>query len=149
MGNTSVKITGDAELKRKLAQLGTKARGALLDAAMAGGEVIEQAAEPKAPGPHIEIGHEKIDGGRASVEIGPDKEHWFYQFFETGASRHEIKGSPLVFEGERGLVITQKVDHPGIPAAPFLRPAMQSKKDAARDAAGRMFRRVIDKLVTK
>lgn len=143
----TIKLEGDKELKRKLDLLGRRARGALLKAAEAGAEVIEDAAEQRAPGPHIVIGNQKVEGGRAEVDIGPDKEHWHYQFFETGATAHEISGSPLVFEGEKGLVVTKRVDHPGMPAEPFLRPALSDKREDAKDAAGRVFKAEIDQLV--
>lgn len=143
----TIKLTGDKELKRKLDQLGRRAQASLLKAAEAGAQVIEDAAEQKAPGPHIATGNQKIDGGRAEVDIGPDEEHWHYQFFETGASGHEITGRPLVFEGKQGLVVTRRVNHPGMPAEPFLRPAMSERREEAKDAAGKVFKAEIDKLV--
>lgn len=146
-GGVTVKLEGDKELKRKLDLLGRRARAALLKAAEAGADVVETAAEQRAPGPHIAIGNQKVEGGRAEVDIGPDKEHWHYQFFETGATAHEISGSPLVFEGEQGLIVTKRVNHPGMPAEPFLRPAIDGKREEAKDAAGEVFKAEIDKLV--
>jgi len=148
----NVKIVGDAELKRKLDALGARARGALLDAAQAGGEVIQGDANRKAPGPHVVVGGEKVTGGRAEVSIGPDKDHWYYQFHETGAGGHEIgpkkkrKGKAIAFEGSNGLVVVGGAKHPGIPANPFLRPAMDGNREQAKDAAGKVFRDEIDKL---
>lgn len=155
MGNVKVnlKITGERDLKRKLDELGAKARGALLKAAQAGGEVIQADANGSAPGPHVVVGNGKVEGGRAEVSIGPDKEHWYYQFFETGASEHEIKGSrkrkgkAIAFEGDDGLVVTGSVDHPGIEAKPFLRPAIDRRKEQARDRAGKVFKEEIDRMV--
>ena len=66
---------------------------------------------------------------------------------ETGATAHEIKGDPLAFKGDKGLIITRKVSHPGMDAHPFLRPAMSSKREAAKDRAGEVFLKEIDKLV--
>lgn len=172
----NLKIVGDLELKRKIEALGARARGSLLDAARAGGEVIRSAANPDAPGPHVEMGNEKVEGGRAEVSVGPDKEHWHYQFSETGAEGHEIASgrtarhnlrvatpgakpsksalqqvsnkTRLAFQGRDGLMIRRRVKHPGIPARPFLRPAIDAKqnRDAARDAAGKVFRKGIDEL---
>lgn len=142
-----VEISGDAELKRKLELLGAKARAALLDAARSGAEEIEREADKLAPEPHIEIGDERVEGGTAEVSIGPDDAHWYYRFFEFGATRHEIKGNPLVFEGEKGLIVTRRVNHPGMPARPFLRPAADMRKEAAVKRVGETFRREIDKLV--
>lgn len=145
---SKIKLEGDQELKRKLEQLKGKARGALLDAAKAGAEPIQDDAQRDAPGGEpILIGNEKIDGGTAEVDIGFDEEKWFLRFFEFGATAHEITGSPIAFEGENGLVMTGKVDHPGMPAKPFLRPAADNNKDSARDAAGKVFKAEIDKLM--
>lgn len=145
MITTSLK--GDQELKDKLDQLGKRGRAALLPAARAGAAVIEMEAEILAPGPHIVTGNEKTEGGVAEIEIGPDEEHWEYRFVEYGATEHEIKGNPLVFEGKKGLIITRKVNHPGLAAKPFMRPAAVRKQDAAKDAAGKVFKAEIDKLV--
>jgi HK97 gp10 family phage protein len=98
-------------------------------------------------GTEIFLGNQKLGDGTAEVDIGFDEEKWFLRFFEFGASDHEIKGAPLAFEGESGLVITGSVQHPGMPAKPFMRPAADNKKDEARDAAGDVFRKEIDKLV--
>lgn len=48
---------------------------------------------------------------------------------EFGTQPHVITSNdgPLVFRGEDGeLVFTNKVDHPGTPAQPFLRPALRT-----------------------
>ncbi len=143
----TTRFSGDKELKDKLDQLGKRGRAALLPAARAGAQVIEMEAEILAPGPHIYTGNEKIDGGVAEIEIGPDEEHWAWRFFEFGATEHEIKGSPLVFEGEHGLVITKSVNHPGMTAKPFMRPAAVRKEVEAGKEAGKVFKSEIDKLV--
>lgn len=152
MGKRRIKITiaGDEELKAKLKRMGQAVVHINRDAALAAANVIENAAEPNAPGPHVEIELVKADENRAEVNIGPDKEHWYYQFFETGATQHEITPHAkrvLAFEGRHGLVITKKVKHPGIPAKPFLRPAMQNQQDEARETAGRVFRQAIERFV--
>ena len=141
------KLIGEKELKEKLQKLGTRARSALLNATLAGGEVIRDEANRNAPGPHVVMGGEKAADSQAEVSIGPDKDHWYYQFAETGAGPHEIKGNPLVFQGDAGLIVTKSVQHPGFPAAPFLRPAMDGKRKAVVDETGKVFRREIDRLV--
>lgn len=141
------RIEGDQALKDKLDQLGKRGRVALLPAARAGAAIIEDAAELLAPGPHIITGNEKTEGGMAEIEIGPDEEHWAYRFIEFGATDHEIKGNPLVFEGDSGLVITRRVNHPGLTARPFLRPAADRNKKEVSEAAGKVFKSEIAKLV--
>ena len=150
----TVKLVGDKELEKKIMLLATRVNGAVRKGAEAGAKIIEDAAERDAPGPFIASGNEKVIAtGTVEISIGPDKEHWEYQFVETGATRHEIaagkkKGAPyLVFEGRKGLVVTKKVQHPGMAARPFLRPAMKQQKDAAVAATGKVFRAEIDKLV--
>jgi HK97 gp10 family phage protein len=142
----SVKLIGDQELKKVLDMLGKSGRPALLPAARAGADVIEVLANTRAPGPHIITGNEKQEGGTAEVEIGPDEEHWHYRFLEFGAGPHEITGDPLVFKGKGGIIRTNKVNHPGIPAAPFLRNTADEKKNAAADAAGEVFRAKIEEI---
>jgi len=144
------KLIGEKELNEKLQKLGVKARASLLSATKAGGDVIQEEANRNAPGPHIVMGHEKAQDSQAEVDIGPDEEHWFYRFFEFGAGAHEIKAktaAALAFQGRSGLVITQAVQHPGMAAVPFLRNAMDSKRDETVAGMGKVFRAEIDRLV--
>lgn len=148
MPKMKIVMEGGEELKAKLRALGQAVVRINREAALAGAEVIEDAAEMRAPGPHISKEVVRADENQAEVAIGPDKEHWYYQFTETGATRHEIKaakGGVLAFLGDSGLVITKKVDHPGMAAKPFLRPAMNTQRDAAKDKAGEVFREEIEK----
>ena len=143
-----LRIEGSRELKQKLEMLQGKARAALMTSAEAGADPIRDEMQRLAPdGALIFLGNQELGDGTAEVDIGFDAEKWYLRFFEFGAMDHEIKGSPLAFEGESGLVITGSVQHPGMPASPFMRPAADSKKDEARDAAGEVFKKEIDKLV--
>jgi HK97 gp10 family phage protein len=142
----TVSIEGDQELKRKLERLGTRAQAALGKAGQAGANPIKETANQMAPGPYIVTSEPVVNEGKVTVDIGPDQDHWYYQFLELGAKPHEIKGNPLVFKGRRGKVITLSVQHPGIEPRPFLRPALTQQKNSARDAAGNVFRKEIDAL---
>jgi len=146
MGGLTVKVTieGGEELLRRLQQIGVDVRGALEEAALEGAEEIRQPANQNAPGPYIvaEVA-EKSDQG-VTVAIGPDPEHWYYRFFETGAQAHTITGAPLAFEGEEGTVVTGRVSHPGMAARPFLRPAFDERKDAAKESVGERLRKIIE-----
>ena len=145
---SKLRIEGSNELKQKLEMLKGKARVALIPSAEAGAGPIADEMHRLAPdGTEIFIGNQKLGDGTAEVDIGFDEEKWYLRFFEYGATDHEIKGSPLAFEGESGLVITGGVSHPGMPARPFMRPAADTKKDEAKDAAGKVFKAEIDKLV--
>lgn len=143
-----LRIEGSRELKQKLEMLQGKARAALMTSAEAGADPIRDEMQRLAPeSALIFLGNQELGDGTAEVDIGFDEEKWYLRFFEYGASDHEIKGAPLAFEGESGLVITGRVSHPGMPAKPFMRPAADSKKDEARDEAGKVFKAEIDKLV--
>jgi len=128
----SVTVEGGDEVIAALKRLGRNVDAEVGAAVEEGGEVIRQEANRLAPGPHVVMEVEE-GKGFASANIGPDEEHWYYRFFETGAGRHLITGTPLAFEGKRGMVVTGAVDHPGMAADPFLRPAFDGKQGEARD----------------
>lgn len=71
-----------------------------------GGEVIQGAAEGRAPGPHIVTvtmtGAELLRGWKSGSKqgvkadglyavVGPDKDHWYYRFTEYGVKPHGVK----------------------------------------------------------
>lgn len=148
-GRVRTELVGDKELREKLHRMGDLVRQANSKAARAAEEPIVAEANSLAPGPHIlalQSARESTED-LAVVDIAPDKEHWYYQFTETGAGEHEIKGNPLLaFEGDHGLVIIGKVTHPGMDAKPFLRPALMHNRDQAQKLAGEVFLREINKV---
>jgi HK97 gp10 family phage protein len=147
-----VTIEGDEELLKKLRALGAGVERILETAVLAGAEIVKDQANSLAPGPHIEAEVTEKSRTKATAEIGPDKEHFYYRFFETGAQPHEItpkNAGGLSFAGHDGDIVLQRVSHPGMAASPFLRPAMDEKKDTAVDATGAEFKREIDKQVEK
>jgi len=105
-----------------------------------GAKVIADEADNRAP----KSGHIRIDVKSDEAIIGFDKEKWYWRFFELGAKAHAIKGEPLVFEGDQGLVVTRGVAHPGMAAKPFLRPALDTKKDEAIKIMGEIVRRKVE-----
>lgn len=142
--NIVVRIEGGEELLRKLQQMGVDVKGALEAAALEGAEEIRRPANQDAPGPHIVAEVVEADKKGCMVDIGPDKDRWYYRFIELGAQAHEITGAPLAFEGKEGTVITGRVGHPGMAARPFLRPAFDRHKDDAEKAVGERLRKVIE-----
>lgn len=142
--NIKIEIDGGERLLIKLKKMGIASSAVLEAAVRAGARILEQEAEPNAPGPHLEI--ETVEKGRDSVTVavGPDEDHWYYRFFETGTPPHKIAGSPLVFEAERGKVYAKEVHHPGMAARPFLRPAVDAKKGAAEKAIGARLKAAVE-----
>jgi HK97 gp10 family phage protein len=149
-------IDGGDELLAKLEAMVTDVRAVLDDAVEEGARVIQTEANLHAPGPHIEIAQEAKGTDTVTLAIGPDKEHWYYTFGETGTSQHEVsprglrglKGGAgaLAFIGSMGAVITKKtLTIPALAARPFLRPAMDSQGDEAVEAVGARLRKEIEK----
>lgn len=142
----TVKVIGTEELNRKFRELLSETKKVLQEAAEAGADVMQAAANDKAPGRHIETHVSKRRALWAEVEIGPDREHWYYQFLEFGAQPHSIgphKARMLRWFDSKGPIFARVVAHPGIPAEPFLRPAFDESQDKARDAAGEVIKRAV------
>lgn len=141
----SVRLEGGEELLDKLRQMDLNVKAELRAAVVAGAEIIREAANSMAPGPNIKLRVASATQRAVEVEIGPDAAHWYYRFFEKGARPHEIRGRPLLaFEGERGLVITPRVSHPGMGASPFLRPAHDANEGPATQAIGARLRAQVE-----
>lgn len=141
--NTS--LTGEKELLSDLKRLGVDTLALKKSAVAAGGNAIKGLALQRAPGPHLDVDVKGTATG-ARANIGPDKEHWYYSFFETGAVAHAEKpgkGKLMAFEGENGEVFTTHVEHPGMPAQPFLRPAIDEGEDVAVGAVATVLRRAV------
>lgn len=146
-------LEGIEDLEKKLVGLRKDLNQILETATLAGAEVVQEEANHLAPGPHIEV---KTVGKKltyCAVFIGPDKEHWYYQFFETGAQAHEItprsKGG-MEFPGAGGeMIVRVFAFHQGMAARPFLRPAFDTKKDEAEEATGQEFLKAINKYIER
>ena len=146
MAKITAKIEGMDELIGKLQRLGISVSDSLSIAVEAGAQIIADVANDKAPAPHIITDELEKSNTKVTVGIGPDDPHWYYRYLETGASAHEIKGNPLLaFEGREGIVITHSVQHPGMAARPFLRPAFDEKHKAATDKVGDEIAKVIER----
>lgn len=134
----TVRLEGGEELLRKLRRMEISVSQVLEAAMQEAAEVVRKDAAGLAPGPEVEkrTMERKLD--HVTVAVGADKKHWYYQFFELGASGHTILGNPkLAWPGDDGkVVVVPQVSHPGMAARPFLRPAHDANHDTARDAAG-------------
>jgi HK97 gp10 family phage protein len=140
-----VKLDGGDELIAALRRMDANVKAELRAAVSAGAEIVRDAANGLAPGPHMAMQVVKATASVVEVDIGPKAEKWFYRFFETGAAPHEIRGRALLaFQGEQGLVVTPGVSHPGIGASPFLRPALDANESAATDEIGAKLRSTIE-----
>lgn len=146
-------IEGMEDLQKKIVGLRKDIAKILEEAAQAGADVIAAEANTLAPGPHIETEVAESTWTHADINIGPDKEHWYYRFFEFGAGPHEIspkKVGGLQFPGREGeAVVRMIVHHQGMAASPFLRPAHENKSKDAEEATGQKFLSVINKYLER
>lgn len=160
---SEVSLDGDKDLMRKLKRMGEKALGAALDhAADAGMDVSFRAIKADAPGPHIVKMPDDSSNkrGQRSVVVGPDKEHFYYQFIERGVQPFEVdmakrrtkrsKGggrkvrgvkAAMSFEGSGGRVVTMRIRRGAVAAKPFMRPNFQPKQAAITSAFGASLKR--------
>jgi HK97 gp10 family phage protein len=133
-----MKLEGVEKLLKALEEVDKQAKKVLKEAGKAGGEVFREAAEANAPGPLVTV-IEKSTQGNVEVAVGPSKAHWYYRFFETGARPHEIKArraDVLYIPGVGREFFTSASETGGVTAKPFLRPAFDTKHDAALKAFG-------------
>lgn len=147
---TRIIVKGDKELIEKIKKVGQRLQDAVHDATLAGGEVAAAEARRRAPGPYIETEIDSERVGRVDLLVGPDPEHWYYQFFETGVSGHEIDGhvmQALAFTQGAEQVVFQRVKHPGMAAEPFMRPALEDNQTAVKDAMINVFNRELDAII--
>lgn len=138
------RVQGLDDLTDKLRALRVDLRKVLPAAVMAGAEVIAEEARAKAPGPHVyAVPARTVRKGEVAAAVGPDREHWDYAFAEFGARPHEIRPrrrKALAF----GSRVVKRVEHPGVPERPFLRPALDEHWPEAVAAMRKVLLSVID-----
>ncbi len=142
-------VTGNAELARQMSRLATEVRGqALGRAVMAGALLIQNDAKERAPyrtgnlrrSIHSEL--ESVGATSAMAKIGTDVE--YARAIEYGTAARVIvptNKKALYWPGADHPV--RRVNHPGTPAKPFLRPAFDTKRDAASREIGDSLKAVL------
>lgn len=136
MPKTTLVIEAE-EVIRELERIGASVPKRLEAAAEAAAEVIRDAARENVGSQHIEMDTVKSRQYEVEVDVGPDKEHWYLKFFETGAQPHEIfPNQALAVTVSEDDVRAYVLNHPGMAAEPFLRPAFDENQEKAQEAAG-------------
>jgi len=141
------RVDGGNELVQRLRAAGGNARKTLRGALRAGAAPVAADADARAPATHVKkrivvrVSAPRIDIYEARIKFA--KRVWYLRFREEGVTAHEIKGWPLVFEGNNGLVVARKINHPGQAAHPMLRPALTTKQHEAVAAMGEAFRKAV------
>lgn len=143
----TAKVEGGEELLRRLEKMGLDVTQVLAAAAQAGAQVIADTANGLAPSPNVLIeGDTKGSSkNKVTLNVGPSEEKWYWRFLETGAVGHGISPrskKALAFEVDGERVLAWAVQHPGMAAKPFLRPAFDKEKDNATKAVGENIKQV-------
>lgn len=144
----SVKLDGADELMKALAQMDVQVKKVLKEAGKAGGKVFKETAEAEAPGKLVMV-VEKSSVGKIEIAVGPSKAHWYYRFFETGARPHEIKARKadvLYIPGVGSEFFGSAEEAGGVNAKPFLRPAFDTKREAALAAFGKIIWAALERI---
>ena len=143
-----VELEGFKELEDLLLGMGTEVSRSTMAATEKGAKIAEKHISQMAPRRDA-VGYkvEKVEPHRVTLLIGLINKFWRYQYLETGTQPHEITGSPMIFEGAAGTVVTKKVQHTGMAAQPFLKPGFRKAKKAIPEAMGKVFMKTILKFV--
>ena len=151
-GSSRIKaeMKGLDELRDKLLARAESVRSVAQRAAEAGAGVIQKAADVGAPSPGSVKTRTTVLGrrGQVRVDIGSDKKHWHHMFFELGADPHEITPRvrrTLKFEVGESEIFARAVQHPGMAAKPFLRPAIDERQEQAVAAVGDVLRGAVER----
>ena len=147
-----VKVEGAEELLKELQALGGSVRSTARTAVRSGTKVMQIQAEMNAAnlggrrGKHSRIQMTSRVKGTIEGVLGPSKKFWYFRFFETGATRHEIPGL-VAFQGREGFVVLPGgvPQHPGMAARPWLRPAFDATTSEAAAAVGVTLKEAVEK----
>lgn len=145
-------ITGGAELQAFLDQLPAKVEANIMRSAMRQGvNVLRDEIKANVPVLHgdlrdsIKVGTSSRKGVvKATVRIG-NRKAWYARLIEfTGAAAHSIsaKGKGML---SFGGFFSKSAQHPGMKAKPFVRPALDSRANAAIQAVGDQVRKRLTK----
>lgn len=144
-----VKVKGWQEIQQKLNRLTNELRAqVLVDAAMAGAEVIRHEASRRAPrrtgslAEHIVAEVTGKGSHWVRVDIGPDRDHFYGRFIEFGHALVRVTGR--VRRGRRTYRIKKVLGH--VPPHPFLRPALDEGGRKAVEAVAEHLRAAIDRI---
>lgn len=142
-----ITIKNEAEVRKAIQAMGKKVEDVLEAAMIAGAETLIQAADSRAPAPG-NILHETVDKSRkkVTVHVGPSSKKWYYRLLEKGlpAGRNRVRKSGLkalkMFIDGR-VVYAKKTK--GFPARPFLRPAVDERKEKISAEAGEIIKKAV------
>lgn len=156
-------VSGGAELQNAIRRAGTDASLALPIAVADGAGAVAKLSGQQAPGPHIVIEASKpFNAMSVAYDIGPDRDHWYYQFFETGVQGFEVnaikrravrasgRARNLKEPGPRALAFAGQlfsvVKRGPMPARPFLRNTLIGNSEQIAAFIGAAIKRALNQI---
>lgn len=153
-------VKGLPQLEKTLGQVPAKLEAKILRGALrAGANVVLNEVRSRVPVKSGRLAKTlRISTGvrrgvvTARVVAGDRKRGVFYaHMVEGGTKRHTIRGrrgKGLRIGGIEGrVIVTNRVEHPGARARPFMRPALESSATAALEAVAAYIRKRLDQVV--
>lgn len=152
-----MKVDGLRKLDDALKALPLKARGPILRGALnaAADPMLRAARRGARRSAKIKKTRDKIvkkasnprrkNNFTAEVLIGFTKKAWYLRLIETGTSSHKIRIRKSSILTDGSTFFGKEVDHPGIIARPFLRPAY----DEEHEKFIRLFKEEMRRRITK
>ena len=132
--NKTITISGLDEVIKALEKRGDNVTKALDEICTVAAEILQDEIESNATGSiasSIVIETEEKSKSKVSKKIGASKKKWYAHFVEYGTRAHIIPHG--VINGQ----YRRNIRHPGARAKPFMRPAFDTKKEAAITAVGK------------
>lgn len=147
MAAVRIEIEGVEKVVAELKRRGMNVQRGLELIATAGAVIIERQAASNAGGT---IGSEMMhattarNGKAVEVSVGPSKRAWYAHFVEFGTRAHPVKPKEkkALQIGDR---FRARATHPGTTERPFMRPALDMRREEAQDAMGKKTGELIER----
>ncbi len=142
-----IEIEGIEQVVKELQRRGLNVQRGLELVATAGATIIERQAAANAGGA---IGGEMMHATTAKttntveVSVGPSKKAWFAHFVEFGTRAHPVKPKKRKAM-QIGDKFRMRASHPGTTERPFLRPAVDMRREEAQDEMGKKVAGLIER----
>ena len=140
MKKVKIDLSISKELSANIKRIGGNMPEAVEAATVAGADVIFDQASSDAPGDGLGVVQELTDktDDSATVGVGADKRHFYYNIIESGRVSYQIQPSAadaLLIDDE----FAANADIPARAADPWLRPALDENVDAIIEEMGAAF----------
>jgi HK97 gp10 family phage protein len=147
------KLEGADELVASIQAVGLNVKGTTRKGVRAGCKVFQEEANRRAEtlssrrgkAATVKVGSRQKNA--VTGQVMPSKKKWYLRFFETGtkAGVRQARGGGAFFFRKGGKSIkVRRINHPGMAARPWLRPAFDAAQNRARDAFGAAMRQAVE-----